>query len=385
MSYLIYLNHYNIRQIPAQYYWVMCEVLGKNLDAHFILTDEYLKRYSTKDRWEVRWTEEQWGSFEKVIKRLNPNNYTLMKKPEDLMKDIKEFTPSEILKYVVDMPFQEQISTIEKILKCKNIKAGITWVNNYGFREALKQHRIPVIHHELGPFRNPVYHNTVYLDFKGVNGNTEFDDRFKEFLKIANKVPILSREDLIRIISPKCSKQLIEILNNKNFEYEIGVGLQVEVDTNLLLFNNGRSWIDPVLQAQADSSKRILVRPHPGSIYNLKPRKFMTIDDPAKGNVQDFIKKCKKIYCMNSSVGLEAILLGKEAKIFGDSPFKNVCNMEEETKLLALNFTIFSYLIHRNFLFNEDYYDFRLSCIGDEKAIYLGNMERFLKEIKKSL
>ena len=88
---------------------------------------------------------------------------------------------------------------------------------------------------------------------------------------------------------------------------------------------------------------------------------------------------------MNSSVGLEAILLGREAKIFGDSPFKNVCNMEEETKLLALNFTIFSYLIHRNFLFNEDYYDFRLSCIGDEKAIYLGNMERFLKEIKKSL
>ena len=58
--------------------------------------------------------------------------------------------------------------------------------------------------------------------------------------------------------------------------------------------------------------------------------------------------------------------------------------MNEDEKLLALNFTVFSYLIHRNFLFNDEYYNFRLSCIGDEKEIYLGNMKRFLKEIKKN-
>ena len=381
----MYLNHYNIRQIPAQYYWVMCEVLGKNLSTHFILTEEYLKKYNTKDRWEIRWTEDQWGSFEGIIKRLSPNNYTVMKKPELLMKNIKDFTPSEILKYVVNNSFQEQIEAIEKVLKSKDIKAGITWVNNCCFKEVLRKHGIPTIHHELGPFRSPVYQNTVYLDFKGVNGNTEFDERFKEFLKIKDKVPILSREEIIKVIAPKDAPYLKSILRHKSFEYEIGVGLQVEVDTNLLLFNNGRSWIDPILQAQADSSKKILVRPHPGSIYNLKPRKFMVIDDPLKGNVQEFIKKCRSIYCMNSSVGLEAMLLGRNAKIFGDSPFKSICDMDEDTKLLALNFTIFSYLIHRNFLFNDGYYKFRLSCIGDEKAIYLGNMKRFLNEIKSTM
>ena len=272
---------------------------------------------------------------------------------------------------------------IEKVLKEKDIKAGITWVNNYCFKEALRLHKIPTIHHEMGPFRPIVYHPTIYLDFSGVNGDTEFDSRFKEFLKIAKEVPILTREELIRIISPSYSTKLLEILNNKNYEYEIGVGLQVEVDTNLLLFNEGRSWVDPILRAKMDSNKKILVRPHPAAGYIMKSDSRMDIDDLTKGNAQDFINKCKKIYCLNSSVGLEAILLGREAKIFGDSPFKNICKMNKEEKLLALNFTIFSYLIHRNFLFNSEYYDFRLSCIGDEKTIYLENMKRFLKEIKK--
>ena len=172
-------------------------------------------------------------------------------------------------------------------------------------------------------------------------------------------------------------------MENEDRPYEIGVGLQVEVDTNLLLFNNGRNWIDPILSAKADSVGKVLVRPHPSSGYIMKPDVRLTIDDLTKGNAQDFINKCDKIYCLNSSVGFEAILLGREAKIFGDSPFKNICKMNEEEKILALNFAIFGYLIHRNFLFNESYYDFRLGCLGDEKAIYMGNMERLLREVRK--
>jgi hypothetical protein len=273
---------------------------------------------------------------------------------------------------------------IEAVLGMHDFKAGLTWVNNKCFRETLNKHGIPVIHHEMGPFRPVVYVPTIYMDFSGVNGNTEFDERFKEFLKIAKEVPILSREELIRILSPDYSQKLLTILNNKNREYEVGVGLQVEVDTNLLLFNNGRSWIDPILLAKANSTGKILVRPHPSAGYLMKNDNRIVVDDLTKGNAQDFINKCSKVYCLNSSVGFEAMLLGREAKILGDSPFKSICDMNDEKKLLALNFAVFGYLIHRNFLFNEKYYDFRLNCTGDEKAIYLGNMERFLKEIKKN-
>lgn len=383
MTYLVYLNHYDIRQCEAQYLSVLYEVLGKGLDAHFILSKDYLKKFNEGERWEVRWVRNHWGSYDRVYERLKPENYSVMKKPEELM-DTSNFVPSEILKYVTEFPFQEQIDIVESILKKKKIKAGITWVNNYGFKEALRLHKIHTFHHEMGPFRPIIYHPTIYLDMRGVNGNTEFDDRFREFLKVADKVPILSREELIKIISPNYSDKLVTILNNKKREYEIGVGLQVEVDTNLLLFNNGRSWVDPILRAKMDSKGKVLTRPHPSAGYILKADNRLVLDDPTKGNVQDFIDRCDKVYCMNSSVGLEAMLLGREAKIFGDSPFKNICNMNEDEKLIALNFVIFGYLIHRNFLFNNDYYDFRLSCLGDEKATYLGNMKRFLKEIKNN-
>ena len=46
MTYLVYLNHYDIRQCKAQYLSVLYEVLAHNLDTHFILNKDYLEKYS---------------------------------------------------------------------------------------------------------------------------------------------------------------------------------------------------------------------------------------------------------------------------------------------------------------------------------------------------
>lgn len=384
MSYLVYLNNYNIRQFRAQYLWVLYEVLYHKLDAHYILTEEYLRKYTRENSWEVRQAEDKYENFNEIIKEFKKENCSVMKKPEELLND-NSLVPSEILRKTVYEELPTQRETIEKVLKNKNIEAGILWVNNRCFRDTLKEHGLVTFHHELGPFRPSCYVPTVYLDLQGVNGDTEFNKRFEEFLKISDSVPILSREEIIRIISPNNYEKLIKILHNKERDYEIGVGLQVELDTNLLLFNNGVNWIDPMLKAEMDSSDKVLVRPHPAAGYNLKPiYSRVVIDNPTRGSAQTFINKCNKIYCLNSSVGLEAMLLGREAKIFGDSPFTDICDMDEETKLKALNFVVFGYLIHRNFLFDDNYYKFRLSCIGDEKKTYLGNMKRFLEEIKKN-
>lgn len=383
--YLVYLNNYHIRQCEAQYLSVMYEILGKKLPAHFILPKEYLKKYKIGERWEVRWAESQWGKYADIMSRLKITDYTLMEKPEELFKKLGEtdVAPSALLRNVVNFEVPTQVETIENAIKKKGkFKAGLSWVNNKCFKETLNRLNIPVIFHELGPFRPQTYIPTAYLDFSGVNGDTEFDSRFQEFLKVSDKVPILSREELVRIISPNHYHELRHIIANKDRKYKIGVGLQVEVDTNLLLFNNGHSWVDPILAAKADSTGKVLVRPHPMAGYTIKSDHRLEIDDIAKGSAVEFINKCDKIYCLNSSVGFEAIMLGREAKIFGDSPFRNVCDMDEETKLKALNFTVFGYLIHRDLLFKDSYYDFRLSHRGDEKAIYLDNMQRLLKNAK---
>jgi hypothetical protein len=356
----------------------MYEILGKSLPSHFIFPKEYLKKYKIGERWEVRWVENHWGKYADVMSRLKPNDFTLMNKPEIF---IRATSPSQLLYKTVNTPYiPEQVEVIAEALKKRRgkFKAGLTWVNNRCFKEILNKFNIPTIHHELGPLRPQTYISTAYLDFSGVNGDTEFDERFAEFLKIADKVPILNRKELLRVVSPNHYQELHKILDNKERKYEIGVGLQVEVDTNLILFNNGCSWVDPILAAKADSTGKVFVRPHPLAGYIMKPDVRLVIDD-LKGNAVEFINKCNKIYCLNSSVGFEAILLGREAKIFGESPFKSLCNMDEETQLKALNFAIFGYLIHRDIMFTDSYYEFRLANRGNEKAIYLDNMKRLLK------
>lgn len=389
MTCLVYLNHYDIRQCKAQYLSVLYEVLSHNLDSYFLLNKDYLDTYTRENRWEVKWAENHFGAFNVLWNKLKPENYKVMKKPEDWASSIKgrwdsstPVKPSKLLYDIVYGYHEEEVQAIVDVLKKKKIKAGITWVNNRTLKETLEKFNIPTIHHELGPFRPVTYIPTAYLDFSGVNGSTEFNSRFNEFLKIADQVPILSREELIRVISPNYHTKLTDILHNTNRAYEIGVGLQVEVDTNLLLFNKGCSWVDPLLQAQADCDGAVLVRPHPAAGYLLKPSARLQIDDITKGSAVDFINKCNKVYCLNSSIGFEAILLGREAKIFGDSPFTDVCNMDPNTQLKALNFAIFGYLIHRDLLFNEDYYEFRLKNRGKEKVIYLDNMKRLFSNAK---
>lgn len=379
MTYLVYLNHYDRGEAKAWYLHMFYNMLPLPLNSHFILSNEYLKKYTRNKRWEVSKALQDFGTEEALYKKVEEAKCTVMRKPEELME---ETVPSKILYKTVNETFPEEIETIERILKRDNIEAGLTWVNNRCFRDTLAKHNIPTIHHETGPFRPKTYISTFYLDFSGVNGDTEFDRRFQEFLKISSKVPILSRENLIRIISPNEWKKLISILHEHRRMYKAGVGLQVETDTNVLLFNNGCHWTDPLLQAVVENEASVLVRPHPASRCTMRQRYGITLDDPAKSSAVDFINKCNKIYCLNSSVAIEALLLGREAKIFGDSPFKNLCTMEEDTLIKALNFTIFGYLIPKDFLYNNEYYKFRLKNIGNEKLIYLHNMKYLLEKSK---
>ncbi len=386
MSYLVYLNHYNIRQCKAQYLSVLYEVLGKNLDSVFILNKDYLQSYKSGERWEVRWAESNWCPYSEIQRRLQRSKHYVADYPENMVpsyysKNMKDLLPSQILDSVVNLEFPEQIKFVEKVLQENSVRAGVTWVNNKCFRDTLEKHGKKVFHHEMGPLRPNLYIPTIYLDFQGVNGGTEFDKRFEQFLKIADTVPILDRKDLLKVVSPQHYEELYKVLGNRNKEYEIGVGLQVEVDTNLLIFNRGVNWVDPILKAEVDSKGKVLVRQHPSAGFSLTPiDSRIVVNDLKRDKSHDFINRCDKIYCLNSSIGFEAMLLGREAKIFGDSPFRSICDFDEDLKLKALNFSIFGYLIHRELLFSKKYYEYRLFNIGNEREIYLDNMKRLIKK-----
>ena len=353
MTYLVYLNHYDRGESKAWYLHMFYNMLATSLDSHFIISKDYLKKYSVHDRWEVTKALQNFGTEEELYKKVANSKHTVMVKPEELMD---ETVPSKLLYRTVHETFPQEAAVIEKVLKKNHIQAGITWVNNRCFRDTLLKHGIYTIHHETGPFRPKTYISTFYLDFHGVNGNTEFNSRFSEFLKVSGQVPILSREELLRVLSPHDYKRLIKVLHEDRRQYKAGVGLQVETDTNVLLFNNGCHWTDPILQAMVENPGSVLVRPHPASRCTMNKRYKIILDDIARGDAIEFINKCETIYCLNSSVGIEALLLGRKVKMLGDSPFSSLCNMDEETQLKALNFAIFGYIIDSSCLYNNQYY-----------------------------
>lgn len=208
-----------------------------------------------------------------------------------------------------------------------------------------------VLHLEIGPLRAPMYRNTAYLDFTGVNGNTEARARYESCqteLDITCSMNDLHRYFLEAISLPSSSENQVA-----------GIVLQVEDDSNIIAYSHNFTNISLISYVrQQHALENILVRAHPGSLFRLRDDIF-SID--ASANSLEFIQKCHSIYTINSSVGLEALLCEKKTNILGDCSYAFVA---EETsgpnRVNAMAFYLFAYLVPFELTFNLEYLRFRL-------------------------
>lgn len=208
-----------------------------------------------------------------------------------------------------------------------------------------------VLHLEIGPLRAPMYRNTAYLDFTGVNGNTEARARYESCqteLDITCSMNDLHRYFLEAISLPSSSENPVA-----------GIVLQVEDDSNIIAYSHNFTNISLISYVrQQHALENILVRAHPGSLFRLRDDIF-SID--ASANSLEFIQKCHSIYTINSSVGLEALLCEKKTNILGDCSYAFVA---EETsgpnRVNAMAFYLFAYLVPFELTFNLEYLRFRL-------------------------
>ena len=373
--YLIFVGHYNIRPCKAQYLYWYLHMLEKFPNAYFVITDDYLN--FSMDRWEVK----DKLKINPDWKYYFPKKLVVTRRPEEIFSKVEN--PSDILKeYVFDVNY-ELGGKLERIVRENKIDAIITCCNNKTLLEVGKERgiNIPVIHNEQGPLRPPFFNRTAYFDFSGVNGNTEFYQRFLKFGEIAHKVNIYSREDLLRIVTKPEQLYYVEGLTNVKSTYNCGVALQVDVDTNMIAYNKGWSSADLINKAMKDHGT-VLIRNHPLASMQYTATTSLgngVID--TSSNSLEFISKCKKIMTINSSVAFEAMLMGKEVEILGDSPFARIPDMSSESKLLALNFAVFSYLVPNKLWNNEEYIKFRLNE-KDEEILYNEGQKLVLEGIK---
>lgn len=252
-----------------------------------------------------------------------------------------------------------------QLLERERPLAVLTWCNVPSLTAVAARFGLPVIHNELGPLRKPCYHDTAYFDFQGVNGNTEARARFQQFCTEAQEAAVspLTRSQLLDLALVEPSRPL-----EGDPAFEVGIPLQVENDSNIIAFSNG--WDNLRLIGETTSRygrQQSLIRRHPGGLRDYPDTNGIL--DRSRDSLE-FLLACRRVVTINSSVGLEALLLGKETVILGDSPFAFATANEldapagspdDRQRLLALNFILFGYLIPFELLYDQDYFLWRLT------------------------
>lgn len=239
----------------------------------------------------------------------------------------------------------------------RDIEAILTWCNCPSLEAAAAARGIPVLHLEIGPLRWPHYRPTAYLDFSGVNGNTEAERRYLASGFGAQGFDI---DALRRFFHPAD-------LPVSPPQYRLGVAFQVEDDSNLLAFGHGFDNQSMLAYAQLRQPHGVLVRSHPGSLFALKPGWYAVDDSP---DSIAFIRRCERLLTINSSVGLEALLLGTPVEVLGDCAHRFIAEAADAGERAArLAFYLFAYLVPMALVFDVGYLRFRLSRPGEPEIV----------------
>lgn len=263
-------------------------------------------------------------------------------------------------------------------LRSGALEAVITCVNCATLRSLCRKRGIPLIHIELGPLRSPFFIPTAYFDFSGANGQTESRARFEAAKDCIQTDEWHSVEALRSLLMTS------HVPEHGSPDIDLGLALQIEDDSNIICYSNGFSSSSLINNAQISLAQReigapVLVRTHPGSFFGARDRSPGLLVDRSESAI-GFILRCRRIHTINSSVAVEAMLLGREAVVFGESPFTFCIDPRtRRADARALAFFLLNYLVPWNAAFSSEYVRWRLT-MPPEEIIRETHLEQFMQE-----
>ncbi|OBY92654.1 hypothetical protein A6723_003585 [Pseudomonas sp. AU11447] len=376
----IFLPPYPFRGLPAPYLWVFYRFLTQvDEPLYFITGEEYLDLSGNAQRWE---------HSDDAIQRLGYKIPTAEVFERHSFHLLREGVFEELLTKHYGNPIQvfrefltQNIPPLGHELAQAldhepELEAVITWCNCPTLEHLAEQRGIPVLHLELGPLRSPHYLNTAYLDFCGVNGNTECQRRFEA---LGEPLDIeATTAELLRYFVRSAGKH--EENTDLN-PVQVGVALQVEDDSNLIAFSNGYDNSSLISHVKISHlGEPILVRAHPGSLFNLDTQKLIVDYSPDSAC---FLERIEKLVTINSSVGLEALLRDKDVHAVGDSSYGFIAQLPVAQRVAALSFYLFGYLVPQELIFDLGYLRMRLGTRDEQNIIrshiayYSGNKGKY--------
>ncbi|WHF36669.1 GT99 family glycosyltransferase N-terminal domain-containing protein [Aeromonas salmonicida] len=355
-----FLPPYPFRAQAAPYLWCYYRLLCEwaNEPAFFITGRDYVR---ASGEWEGRWecdpaVQSRLGYSFPVNTMPEQHHYAwLDENIFDNWLNKLNGNPIEAFRRFLCERDAEYERELEALLDAApaDLEAIVTICNVASLEAVCAARGIPVIHIELGPLRGPLYRETGYVDFLGVNGNTECAQRYAH---CNDWLLSLTTRELLQffLTHPETCQQL-----PAQSTYEYGAVLQVEDDSNLVAYGNGMSNLALLAAAwQKVAADDLLVRAHPGSPFALKAAQVCLDDSP---NSLCFVALCRQILTINSSVGLEALLLDKSLTVWGDSSYNFILEAHDDAeRKRRLSFYLFGYLVPFSLQLKPSYLRFRL-------------------------
>lgn len=188
---------------------------------------------------------------------------------------------------------------------CKIKKATCYYFENFFFNKNFQISQLPFTQSKFGlPELNIIFNDSVYND-----SDIEFYDNY---------------------IKSKSSKYLQENTIKIEKEYDIFIVGQIPNDTNVILLDRPYENTGELCYniAKENPNLKIIYKPHPllderKIPINNKVFELENVFVTTHSSIHDIFSKSKIIYTISSTVGIEALLHGKDVKWFSNTTYQN--------------------------------------------------------------
>lgn len=277
-------------------------------------------------------------------------------------------------------PDECHVQFLAKMLDSTNPELVFCWNFDGLLKQSCKQKGVSVYFNELGVSRypNPMVY---YSDPAGVNSTSSFLDFWKEFeyFSLSEHEKTIARLTLGKVqnnyrkITDTRKKYFKQQLNVSQFSSLILIVLQVEDDSNIVAgsdYSTMQEFVDHCLSLECKGNVGFVVKKHPGQLD-------CKIDAHGRGVVvenefatEELVELVDVVFTINSSLGFEARVAGKEVFVFGKAPYavpelfhrvtyKNITKAYHDTaKATDDIFVKFIYLTyHQYFISEQKFFD----------------------------
>lgn len=300
---------------------------------------------------------------------------------------------------------------LEKMLNETSPEMVFCWNFDGLLKQSCEKQNVPVYFNELGVSRlpNPMIY---YSDPSGVNSTSSFLKFWGEFtdFKLSEYEKTVARLTLGRVqsnynkMSDARKAKVKEDLNVSQFSSVALIILQVEDDSNIVSgsdYSTMQEFIDHSLSLEVDIG--FVVKKHPGQLNCQVDTRGQGLVIEQEYTTEELIEIADSVFTVNSSVGFEARIAGKEVFVFGDAPYAvpklfhrvangNIGEVYRESKaILATDEALikFVYLTyHQYFISEQKFFDaethirrHRLyQCVNNSSTAYFFDSGSFFKE-----